>query len=143
MRRKWRRWSASSRASAQHAAALETLTTEHAAALKAATDQIASLKREQASLIDEHDRALAAKDEYYVAAHSGALAERPVLPPEANSWSSTAANRSLAAVALSQPNSDLKELYMRHQRVSSAVDATMANTATRGARLMRRAKQRP
>ena len=63
-------------ASAQHAAALETLTTEHAAALKAATDQIASLKREQASLIDEHDRALAAKDEYYVAAHSGALAAK-------------------------------------------------------------------
>ena len=78
-----------------------------------------------------------------IIAHSGALAERPVLPPEAISWSSTAANRSLAAVALSQPNCDLKELYKRHQRVSSAVDAQMANTATRGARLMRRAKQRP
>ena len=78
-----------------------------------------------------------------IIAHSGALAERPVLPPEAISWSSTAANRSLAAVALSQPNCDLTELYMRHQRVSSAVDAQMANTATRGARLMRRAKQRP
>ena len=35
-----------------------------------------ALKREQASLIDEHDRALAAKDEYYVAAHSGALAAK-------------------------------------------------------------------
>ena len=63
-------------ASAQHAAALETLTTDHAAALKEATDQIASLKREQASLIDEHDKALTAKDEYYVAAHSGALAAK-------------------------------------------------------------------
>ena len=91
----------------------------------------------------ERDQGEQAAQQEGLCGRGQALAERPVLPPEAVSWSSTAANRSLAAVALSQPNCDLTELYMRHQRVSSAVDASMANTAARGARLMRRAKQRP
>lgn len=61
-------------ANAQHAAALEAANAQHAVALKEANDKHAALALENTLLRDEHDRALTAKDQHYVAAQDGALA---------------------------------------------------------------------
>ena len=54
-------------------------------------------------------------------AHSGALSECPVLPPEAASWPAEATKRALTAVALS--NDNLEELYSQRRRgLTSGVD---------------------
>ena len=50
-------------------------------------------------------------------AHSTALTDGQVLPPEAVSWPADAAKRSLAAAALRNP--DLEKLYVRHRRAAS------------------------
>ena len=56
-------------------------------------------------------------------AHSGALAEERVLPPTAGAWSAGGVKRSLAAIALRNP--DLEQLYPRLRR-----DGADGNTAT-------------
>ncbi len=73
-----------------------------------------------------------------IIAHSGALGERQVLPNEAVAWSAPTTKRSLAAVALSEQNRDLEELYVRRRRAPPAGDA--APSPRRGARLMPKAR---
>ena len=66
-------------------------------------------------------------------AHSGALAERQVLPPEASSWSTETTKRALTAVALSNP--DLEALYFHRQRGSSGADGPQ-NASSRRKKLL-------
>ena len=73
-----------------------------------------------------------------IIAHSGALGERQVLPNEAVAWSAPTTKRSLAAVALSEQNRDLEELYVRRRRAPPALSD--AASPRRGARLMPKAR---
>ena len=53
---------------------MEAASAQHAVALKESTNKNAALALENTLLRDEHDRALTAKDQHYVAAQDGALA---------------------------------------------------------------------